>query len=145
MPQEFIYHQLKQYRLAVLATVWDDYQPEAAVIGIAVTRQLEILFDTVRTSRKYRNLITQPKVALVIGWDNETTIQYEGEATELGPHDDSYREAYFAVFPDGRVRMSAMDGLTHFVIKPKWIRYSNFNHPVKIEEFIYQGNFQSLE
>jgi len=147
MTREFIYDQIRQFRLAVLATTSGDHQPEAAVVGIAITNDLEIVFDTVRSSRKYRNLIAQPKVALVIGWKNETTIQFEGDAVELGlvgeagrvdagarMDADAYREVYYAVFPDGRDRATTWEGLTHFVIRPRWIRYSNFNEPVRIEE-----------
>ena len=134
MTREFIYDQIRQFRLAVLATTSGDHQPEAAVVGIAITNDLEIVFDTVRSSRKYRNLIAQPKVALVIGWKNETTIQFEGDAVELGSDADAYREVYYAVFPDGRDRADTWEGLTHFVIRPRWIRYSNFNEPVRIEE-----------
>jgi pyridoxine/pyridoxamine 5'-phosphate oxidase len=134
MTREFIYDQIRQFRLAVLATTSGDHQPEAAVVGIAINSGLEVVFDTVRASRKYRNLIAQPKVALVIGWKNETTIQFEGDVTELGPGDDAYRETYYAVFPEGRERTATWEGLTHFVIRPRWIRYSNFNEPVQIEE-----------
>jgi pyridoxine/pyridoxamine 5'-phosphate oxidase len=134
MTREFIYDQIRQFRLAVLATTSGDHQPEAAVVGIAITPELEVVFDTVRSSRKYRNLIAQPKVALVIGWKNETTIQFEGDAVELGPEGEVYREAYYAVFPEGRERTASWEGLTHFVIRPRWIRYSNFNEPVRIEE-----------
>jgi len=176
MTREFIYDQIRQFRLAVLATTSGDHQPEAAVVGIAITRELEIVFDTVRSSRKYHNLIAQPKVALVIGWKNETTIQFEGEVVELGSKGgadrgigevsggigeasggigeasgersgadrekyevvrekyEAYLETYYAVFPDGRERAATWEGLTHFVIRPRWIRYSNFNEPVRIEE-----------
>ncbi len=134
MDAAFIYETMRKFRLAAVASTSDDYQPETAVVGIAVTADLEVVFDTVRSSRKYRNLIVHPKVALVI-WKNETTIQYEGEVRELGgPDDDHYREVYYSVYPDGRERTANWEGLTHFVIRPKWIRYSNFNEPVQIEE-----------
>lgn len=121
--------------MAVLATASEDGRPEAAVVGIAVTPELEIVFDTVRASRKYSNLIVQPRVAIVIGWKNEITTQYEGEAVELrGAEDNVYREAYYAVFPEGRERAATWEGLVHFVVRPRWIRYSNYNAPVVIEE-----------
>jgi hypothetical protein len=132
---------LRRHRLAVLATVGEGVgdvagQPEAAVVGIAVTPECEIVFDTVRSARKYRNLVDRPKVALVIGWKLETTVQYEGVARELaGPEDDHYREAYYSVFPEGREREATWEGLVHFVVRPSWIRYSNYNEPVQIEEF----------
>jgi len=128
---------MRGHRLAALATVTDPVtgQPEAAIVGIAVTPELEIVFDTVRSARKYRNLVERPRVALVIGWKHETTIQYEGVARELaGPEDERYREVYYSVFPEGRERTASWEGLVHFVIKPTWIRYSNYNEPVEIEE-----------
>jgi pyridoxine/pyridoxamine 5'-phosphate oxidase len=135
MTKEFIYMKLQQYRLAVLATVSEGIRPEAALVGFAVTPELEIVFDTVRSSRKYSNLCACPRVALVIGWKNETSIQYEGMASELGAGAGAeYKEAYYAVFPDGRQRATEWEGLTHFVVRPSWIRYSNFNPPAVIEE-----------
>lgn len=135
MTREFVYDVIRRHRLAVLATTSADLQPEAAVVGIAVTPTLEIVFDTVRSSRKYHNLLVQPKVAFAIGMKNEVTTQYEGVAVELrGGEDDGYREAYYTVFPEGRERAATWEGLVHFVVKPRWIRYSNYNEPVMIEE-----------
>jgi nitroimidazol reductase NimA-like FMN-containing flavoprotein (pyridoxamine 5'-phosphate oxidase superfamily) len=135
MTETFVYDVIRRHRLAVLATTSADQQPEAAVVGIAITPHLEIVFDTVRASRKYRNLVAQPRVAIVIGMKNEITTQYEGIAVELrGPEDDVYREAYYSVFPDGRERAATWEGLVHFVVKPRWIRYSNYKEPVQIEE-----------
>jgi nitroimidazol reductase NimA-like FMN-containing flavoprotein (pyridoxamine 5'-phosphate oxidase superfamily) len=135
MTRKFIYDLLRHYRLAVLATTNGENQPEAALIGFAVTSELEIVFDTVKNSRKYGNLSRRPKVALVIGWDNEITIQYEGEAIELvEDNGNGYKEAYYSVFPTGRQRATDSENLVYFVVKPGWIRYSNFNDPACIEE-----------
>ena len=139
MTTEFLVRFIRQHRLAVLATTSRGLRPEAAVVGIAVTDDLEIVFDTVRASRKYPNLIECPRVALAIGWKQETTVQYEGIAGELaGPEDDGYREVYYSVYPDGRERLATWEGLVHFVVRPQWIRYSNFNEPVRIEEMRFE-------
>jgi pyridoxine/pyridoxamine 5'-phosphate oxidase len=140
MTKELLYERMRSHRLGVLATVTDPLtgQPEAAVVGIAVMPDCAIVFDTVRSARKYQNLVDRPRVALVIGWKLETTIQYEGVARELGgPEDDHYREAYFAVFPEGRERTASWDGLVHFVVRPSWVRYSNYNEPVEISELVF--------
>ncbi|HLX66965.1 MAG TPA: pyridoxamine 5'-phosphate oxidase family protein [Puia sp.] len=135
MTKEFCFNFLRQHRLAVLATLAEGDRPQAALIGFAVTPDLEIVFDTVRASRKYSNLIACPRVALVIGWKNETSVQYEGIANELSAGDGlDYKETYYAVYPDGRQRAAEWQGLTHFVVRPSWIRYSNFNPPAVIEE-----------
>ncbi|GGB17404.1 pyridoxamine 5'-phosphate oxidase family protein [Puia dinghuensis] len=135
MTTEFLVQFIRRHSIAALATTSGNHQPEAAIVGIAVTDDLEIVFDTVRGSRKYPNLIECPRVALVIGWKHETTVQYEGVARELaGAEDDVYREVYYSVYPDGRQRAATWEGLVHFVVRPQWIRYSNFNEPVRIEE-----------
>ena len=136
MTKEFLYDALRSYRLCVLASLSAEGRPEAALVGFAVTPGLEIVFDTVRTSRKYANLRADNRVALVIGWKHETTVQFEGEIRELSPDpaDDHYRETYYAVFPEGRQRAAEWTGLTHFLVRPQWVRYSNFNPPQVIEE-----------
>jgi len=138
MTKGFVYNFIKQHALAVIATLSDDQKPEAALVGFAISEDLEIVFDTVKTSRKYQNLLQNTFVAAVIGWDNETTVQYEGVATELnGPDADHYREIYFEVYPDGRERAKTWAGLVHFKVTPKWIRYSSFNDPPVVEEMVF--------
>ena len=44
-----------------------DGGPQAALIGFGVTDQFELVFDTLRSTRKAVNLEGNPRVALVIG------------------------------------------------------------------------------
>ena len=120
---------------AVLSTLAASGTPQSALIGIAVTPDLEIVFDTLTTTRKYANLLANPTCSLVIGWDNEQTLQYEGTALlPTGPDLARYQATYFTRWPDGRARLS-WPNLTHLVIRPTWIRYSDFNQqPPVIEE-----------
>ncbi|MDF2433412.1 MAG: hypothetical protein JWP44_3043 [Mucilaginibacter sp.] len=135
MTKEFLCNFIRQNDIAVLSTSSKENKPQAALIGIAVSNDLEIVFDTVKTSRKYFNLLQNPLVAMVIGWDNETTVQYEGIATELsGKDEDRFKEIYFETYPDGRERSVSWPDIVHFKITPTWIRYSNFNVPAIIEE-----------
>jgi hypothetical protein len=73
-----------------------------------------------------------------VGWDGEQTIQYEGIATELkGQELKRYQEIYFAFWPDGPMRAS-WPGIAYFVVRPRWIRYSDFDQsPPLIEEFAF--------
>ena len=52
-------------------------------MGFAVTRELEIIFGTVKTSRKCANSKKNPAVAWVIGCTMEVAVQYEGSARDL--------------------------------------------------------------
>jgi uncharacterized pyridoxamine 5'-phosphate oxidase family protein len=122
-------------RLGVLTTSTNSGQPQAALMGFAVTPELEIVFDTVRSSRKYPNLKANPRVAWVVGCTTEVTVQYEGEAVELeGEALAKYKAIYFLKFPDGPSREN-WAGMTYFVVRPKWVRYCDYN-PVsrRIEE-----------
>lgn len=114
-------------RLGVLTTATTTGQPQAALMGFAVTPNLEIIFDTVRSSRKYPNLKENPRVAWVVGCTTEVTVQYEGEAEELeGEALARYKAIYFQKFPDGPAREN-WAGITYFVVRPKWVRYCDYN------------------
>jgi general stress protein 26 len=122
-----VYEFMNKERLAVLSTVTGDGQPQSALMGMAVTPQLEIIFDTVKSSRKYPNLKKNPRVAWVVGCTTEITVQYEGVAEELaGEELSKYKKTYFAAFPDGPVRES-WPGITYFVVRPTWVRYCDYN------------------
>lgn len=125
---------LRQHRLAVLSTVRDG-APQAALVGIAVTDGLEVVFDTVTGSRKYANLLADPRVAMVAGWDYGKTVQIEGAADLLaGEELAPYKEVYFAVWPDGRERQHWPD-IAYVRVRPRWLRYADYGMaPPQIEE-----------
>jgi hypothetical protein len=139
---------LRRYKLAVVATiealgprapslsqVAAPGAPQAAVVGFAVSDQLEIVFDTLESTRKYVNLVADPRVALVIGWDDAITAQLEGVAdVPAGAELDRLRECYFGPYPDGRERL-AWPGITHVRVRPTWARLSDFTRePPSITE-----------
>jgi pyridoxine/pyridoxamine 5'-phosphate oxidase len=125
---------LRQHRLAVLSTVRDG-APQAALVGIAATDGLEVVFDTVTGSRKYANLLADPRVAMVAGWDYGKTVQIEGTADLLaGEELAPYKEVYFAVWPDGRERQHWPD-IAYVRVRPRWLRYADYGTaPPQIEE-----------
>ena len=122
-----VYDFMDGERLAVLSTARKDGRPEAALMGFAVTEELEIVFDTVRSSRKYAILKENARVAWVVGCTTEVSVQYEGEASELeGEELAKYKKIYFLKWPDGPARES-WPGITYFVVRPKWVRYCDYN------------------
>jgi hypothetical protein len=72
----------------------------------------------------------------VVGCTGELTVQYEGDAfVPEGADLERYRELYFATWPDGVDRLS-WPGITHFVVRPRWIRYCDYDQrPPLIREF----------
>jgi hypothetical protein len=117
---------MRAHRLAVVATVGADGKPEAALVGYAVSDELELVFDTTVGSRKLDNIRANREVAAVIGWEGEQTLQYEGVADEpTGEARGICQLRYFDAHPDGRERAKQPD-ITYVRVRPSWLRYSDY-------------------
>ncbi len=124
---------LRKHTLCVEASVHADGRPQAAVVGYAVSDDLELVFDTVTTSRKYDNLVADPRCALVV-WDDAITVQLEGIADfPAGDDLDRLRACYFVAYPDGRDRLRDWPALTYVRVRPTWARYSDFSTNTIVE------------
>jgi general stress protein 26 len=127
MQLDELYNFIHARKLAVISTTSSSGDPQSALVGVAVSPDLNIVFDTVKSSRKYANLKADPRISLVTGWDGEITVQYEGIAVEPeGDALDQAKSIYFKTWPDG-VERQQWPGITWFLVTPRWIRYSDFN------------------
>jgi len=97
---------------------------------------LEIVFETVKSSRKYGNLVRHSACSFVIEWSGEQTVQYEGEARELAtPELERFQAVYFKAWPECKAHIQ-WPGIAYSVVRPKWIRYSDYDQaPPLIREF----------
>ena len=131
-----VFEFLEHLKLGVLGSVSPEGVPQLSLVGIAVTPELEIIFDTVKSSHKYRNLMAKPACSFAIGWAGETTVQFQGDAREPSAGElAAYQEVYFKQWPECRSHLS-WPGITYFVVRPTWIRYSDFDqNPPLIQEF----------
>jgi PPOX class probable F420-dependent enzyme len=112
--------------LGVVATCGPDGSPQAALVGLAATGRGELVFDCSRRSRKYVNVKRDPRVAVVVGWDDEVTVQIEGVADVLcGDDRERCLAAYVEQYPDGRQR-AASDHIAQIRVRPRWLRYSDY-------------------
>jgi Pyridoxamine 5'-phosphate oxidase len=57
---------MAEHRYSVVSSISPTGTPQSALVGIAVTEQLEIIFDTLRSTRKYRNLKARPACSVVL-------------------------------------------------------------------------------
>jgi len=122
--------------LVTAATISPDGAPQAAILGVAVSDQLELVFDTVDNSRKFRNIRHEGRIAVVFGVaggyksgsHDERTVQYEGIADAPSGEDLKrvQEEIYFNQFPDGRERLKWAH-IAYVRVRPVWMRYSNYN------------------
>jgi pyridoxine/pyridoxamine 5'-phosphate oxidase len=135
MTLEEVFNIIRRKRYLVVSTVNESGAPEAALMGFALTEANEFVFDTLSTSRKAVNLASNPAAALVIGWDDNISLQIEGPARRPVADDlANAKSAYFHEWPDGRAR-ETWPNILYVVVRPKWIRYSNYSGAPVVEEF----------
>lgn len=123
---------IKRHNLAVLATTTPENKPEAAIVEFSEKDNLELIFDTFFTFRKYKNLQSNTNVAVVIGRDEDKTVQYEGEAIELKDNElKECQKIHVTKLPDA-AKFVEMKDIKFFKIIPKWARYTDVSkHPWK--------------
>ncbi len=138
MTRAGVYEFLSAQKLGVLGYLSLDGAPRSALVGIGVTPDLEIIFDTVSSSRKFACLQANPAASFAVGWAGEVTVQFEGHGFQpSGGALARYQEIYFAAWPECREHLS-WPGIAYFVVRPRWIRYSDYDQrPPVIEEFSF--------
>lgn len=125
---------LRARNVMAVSSIGPDGAPQAAIVGYGVSDALELVFDTLSSTRKYANLRKDPRVALIVGWD-DTTLQMQGTADfPAGEELERMRQVYFGAYPDGRDRL-AWPGITHVRVRLEWARFSDFrSEPNRIVE-----------
>jgi len=133
--KKLIFNFIRKHKIAAISTISKEGGPCGAIVGFGETSELELIFETFSTYRKYANIQFNNRVAFVIGWEENITVQYEGEAYELnGIEAEKYKEIYWEKNPKAR-RWSTKPEIRFFKVIPKWIRYSDLNvNPWKIYE-----------
>ena len=121
---------LRRHRFCVQTSASVAGVPQAAVVGFAVSDDLEIVFDTLDSTRKIGNLARNPQVALVVGCGpEEQTAQIQGVADlPAGADLERLKKVYFAAWPDGVTR-ERWEGIRYVRVRLTWFRFSDFAHP----------------
>ncbi len=143
---------IRKQKLMILSTVSAESTPESATMEFAVVNNFEVVFQTFKHYRKYANLLAHKKVSIVFGWNDNMTVQFEGDAQLLsGELLDSYRDYYLRKVPSAR-KFSEMKGATLFRIHPKWARYTDLSKkPTEVFEvnlassYVIPKNLQELK
>lgn len=130
---------IREVNAGVIATADREHGPESAFINLAAMPDMSIIFETLITSRKYRNLQRDPRASLVIGGHGKTTLQIEGlvdEPTEILL--DEAVSIYYEACPQNTSHRN-WPGLTYMRLRPRWLRYSDYGLPWKVEEYFLNG------
>ena len=129
---------MRAERHATVSSVSPTGAPQAATVGVVVSEDFEIFFDTLDATRKAVNLRARPRAAFVLGStaaDAKATVQVEGVTDEpRGTDLERLKELYFERFLDGPTRQ-AWKGLIYMRVRPSWLRLSDFStDPPRIVE-----------
>lgn len=124
---------------AVISTVAKNGAPEAALVNIAATDDLELVFHALDTTRKCANLRQNRRIAAVIGgWDGEQTLQYEGIVDEPeSPELERLIRLYFERCPTASGQ-GGWPGLVYFRVRPKWLRFSSYGRRWSVQEHSFE-------
>lgn len=114
-------------KTCVMATITPEGKPEAATVGFSHNEKYELLVGTSNQSRKYQNLLANPEVAIVVGFEKPLTVQYEGTARQV-PADELEKrmEKHFEKVPGAKFYAYA-DDQVWFVLTPKWMRFTDID------------------
>lgn len=112
-------------RDGVVSTVGPDGAPQAAFLSIAATDRGELVFDARSDSRKVANIRRDPRVAVVMGGGDGTTLQGQGIADlPEGRELERCAAAYVAAFPE--FARSLRDGVVVIRVTLNWARYGDY-------------------
>lgn len=134
---------LDSQEVCTLATASDDAVPEAATVRYLTDDDFNMYINTGDTYRKYENMKSNPRVAIVVNGKLEGdyfNVQLEGEAREVAYDDaeyimDMYREKY------GSSEYLTNDQSVFFEIDVDWARMLvDGSYPPEYEMIVGEGD-----
>ncbi len=104
--------------------------PQSAVLAISHDVELRLYFGSFRSTRKNSNLAGDPRISIVIGWDNTTkqTLQLEGTAAIVKDPSERMLVAERHVLKNpSSIKYQNDPRQVYFRVTPQWLRYSDFS------------------
>lgn len=124
---------MNQFQTCVLSTVRDN-KPQSATVGFSVDDELNILVATQLSTRKASNILSNPFVSIVIGFEGNKTVQIEGKATQATADELADRlEIHYEKVPSAK-KFASYEGQAYFLIRPSWPRYTDYTAPEPVSE-----------
>jgi len=127
---------LAENQHCVISTTGPDGNPQSALVGFSFNDNFEIVVGTYRQTRKYKNILKNPHISIVIASEAEKLeVQYEGEAVEL--ESEELTKNVINYYKDEKIAHKKLHEPDRVFLKitPKWIRFVDANtHPIHFEE-----------
>lgn len=125
---------LESSKTCVIATVDDQGKPMAATVGFSHDENFEIIVATSEQTQKYKNILANPKVALVVGFELPYTVQYEGLAKVVTAEELGDRlTRHFEKVPAAK-KFAGTDDQKYILITPEWMRFSDMTKGPEVHE-----------
>jgi general stress protein 26 len=117
---------VRERAAGVVSTLGPTGEPQAAYLAITATDAGELVFDAKADSRKVANLNRDPRIAIVVGGADGTTLQLEGTADfPRGAELARVSAAYLTAFP--QFESSLRDPAIVVVrVTVSWSRFGDF-------------------
>jgi hypothetical protein len=130
---------LRSRPFAVVSTVTPEGRAQSATVGVTVSDAFEVVFDTLSSTRKFRNLAQNSSIAITFGGldaGSSRTVQLDGDAELIENFERSALVAiYIRAFPDG-IERQTWPGLVYYRVRPRWLRDSDYAQvPPRIVEY----------
>ena len=111
----------------VLGYLDADGNPDSAFIGFSATPELDILFGTSDTSRKFSRILQNNLVSFnVTDRDKRYTVQLKGIVKEIPKSElEPYEEDHYAKLGEYSRKFKDMPDKHFFLITPTWLRFSD--------------------
>ena len=117
---------VRSHRDAVVSTLGPDGSPQAAYLSITATDTAELVFDARAASRKIANLRRDPRIAVVVGGADRTTLQAEGIADlPQGTERDACARVYLDAFPHAAASLANPD-FEVVRVRLTWARFGDY-------------------
>lgn len=117
---------MRARRAGVVSTLGPGGEPQSAYLTLAATDRGELVFDAKPDSRKVANLRRDPRIAVVTGGPDGTTLQAQGIADfPAGADLERCTAAYLAAFPEFAGSFDA-GAVVVLRITLEWARHGDF-------------------
>lgn len=119
----------------VVSTVHADGSVESALVAVSETPDLLVVFGTDAGTRKFANILRDPRVALVVTDNESLEVQLEGRARVAeGTEREQCKLRHLAKNPK-TAKYANDPGQRFVVIEPTWIRFTDRRtDPTTVEE-----------
>lgn len=119
----------------VISTVHADGSVESALVAISnAPDDVSITFATLDSTRKFSNIVRDPRVAFVVTDDESIEVQFEGRARVTEGHEREQCKNMHVTKNPRAAKHANVPGQQFISVEPTWIRYTDRTNDPHVSE-----------